>query len=79
MGVTLSHRIIHWRAFAGMSQADLARAVGVSTASTSAWETGKNVPRLAMLERIAAACGITLAILFSDPLVPMTRSSERRA
>lgn len=56
----MSKRITQWREAAGLTQADLARAVEVSTAAVSMWETGKTCPTLSNLESIARLCGVSI-------------------
>lgn len=53
--VELGRRIKTTREARGLSQEDLARAVGVRAGIVSRWENGKNVPRLKRLTQIAAA------------------------
>jgi transcriptional regulator with XRE-family HTH domain len=40
---------------AGMTQAELAAALGVGQATLSSWETGRYRPAVAVLARVAAA------------------------
>lgn len=46
-----------------VTQLDLARAVGATSASISEWEADKKVPREASLVRLAKALGVTPAYL----------------
>lgn len=48
-------RIREMREEAGMSQVELAAALGVPQATLSGWETGRNRPAAAVLARVAAA------------------------
>lgn len=57
----LSKRITHWREAAGLSQADLARAVDVSSAAVAQWEGDKATPSTHSLIAIADACGVTMS------------------
>lgn len=57
-----------WRTKRGLSQTDLARAVGVRQATLSDLETGKaKVIRLALLDALARALGCDVAQLFKGP------------
>lgn len=56
-------RIVFFRGEVGLSAADLARALHVSTASVACWETGKNNPTVANLKRIAKVLGISPRLL----------------
>lgn len=47
----------------GLQQKDLAKMVGVSHQSVSAWCKGYKVPRMQMMNKIAQALGCTLAEL----------------
>lgn len=44
----------------GMTQAQLAAAIGVSTSQIALWETGARNPKLNALQKIAAALDIKL-------------------
>lgn len=50
---------------AGISQRELAERVGVSQPAVARWESGRDVPRLDTLQRIADALGLNLAVIFS--------------
>ena len=56
--------ILSARTRAGYSQAKLAKAVGVSDAAVCQWETGKQLPRAALLPKIAAVLNCTIDELF---------------
>lgn len=59
----LSERIAAWRKAKGMSQRDLAKAVGVSVAAVYQWEgTGesKTSPSQVHLELVVEALGLTM-------------------
>lgn len=45
---------------AGMTQAEVARAVGVDQSAVSLWETGKTSPRAALLPQLARIYGCTV-------------------
>lgn len=65
---------------AGMSQAQLARAVGVSERNVVRWESGRNQPRVDHLVRIAEACGVAVSDLLdgedNDADAPLTREQH---
>lgn len=44
----------------GMTQADLANAIGVDQATVSLWETGKTRPRANLLPELAKILGCTI-------------------
>lgn len=62
--VTVAERIKHWRTQAGLTQAQLAHAVGVTPSAACFWERGDNAPRAKHLAAIASACGITEQIFW---------------
>ncbi len=47
---------------AGMTQAQVAAALGTSKSVVDAWESGSEVPRVDVLERLAQVCGKRLHI-----------------
>lgn len=57
--------ILSARSRSGLSQAKLAAAVGVSDAAVCQWETGKQLPRAALLPKIAEALNCTIDELLS--------------
>lgn len=50
----------------GLSQAEVGKSVGVSDAAVSMWETGKTLPRVPMLRRVAELYGCTVDELLDD-------------
>ena len=62
LSLDLPDLIFETRAGAGMNQAHLAEALGVSREVVAAWESGAEVPRVDMLERVAQVCGKRLHI-----------------
>ena len=48
------------RIAAGMTQQQLADALGISQVSVTRWETGEHEPRVSTLKRIAAVLGCDL-------------------
>ena len=62
----LGEKITYGRKRAGMSQIDLADALGVSRQSVSKWETGEANPEIAKLPQLAAVLGVSTDWLLSD-------------
>ncbi|MER7577870.1 helix-turn-helix transcriptional regulator [Streptomyces sp. NPDC126514] len=54
-----------WRRQRGMSQARLAELAGTGQAAISRIESGRDLPTLALLERIAAALDCRLTVSFT--------------
>ncbi|RPN10271.1 helix-turn-helix domain-containing protein [Pseudomonas aeruginosa] len=57
-GEDLATRLVRFRAAAGMSQRDLAKASGVSIAQLGRYETGKSTPRVAAITKLAKALNV---------------------
>ena len=68
MRLSLGQRIIHHRKKAGLSQKELAAAIGVSSAVLSYYENNKNDPPTAVLAKLAEVLNIT-----SDKLLGLDR------
>lgn len=64
--MSLSSNIKRLRKNADLTQAELAKKVGVTRATVTQWETGWSQPRMGALEKLADAFGITMAELVSD-------------
>ena len=62
----LGEKIMYARKRAGMSQIDLADALGVSRQSVSKWETGEANPDITKLPQLADVLGVTVDWLFSN-------------
>lgn len=58
----LAGLIIQLRNEAGLSQAELARKIGTTQSAIARMESGKVVPRMESLAKIAQACGKRLEI-----------------
>jgi transcriptional regulator with XRE-family HTH domain len=58
--VELNERIEAWRTWAGLNKTELARKIGVHMESVIQWENGATTPKSSNLEKIAAACGISM-------------------
>ena len=63
----LSDRIRSWRDWAGLTVADLAEKVGVTTEAVYSWESGSYQPRLENVSKIASAIGVTLPEFWGLP------------
>lgn len=50
---------------AGLTQAQLAQAVGVTAKAVSKWETGAGLPDISLLEPLSAALSLSMTELFS--------------
>ena len=75
--ISTAQRIRCWRAFTGLTQRELARAVGVSQGAVAQWEREASAPRNHLLPRIAAAFGVDLE-RFWGPL-PETEEPRQSA
>lgn len=53
------------RESAGISQAELARRLGVTQAAVARWESGRRRAKIDTLHRIATALGLNLTVIFS--------------
>lgn len=49
-----------------MNQVDLGAKLGVSSATTSDWSTGKKVPKMDRIEEIANILGVTTSMMLAD-------------
>lgn len=49
---------------AGCSQSDMARELGVSVNTISAWETGKRIPNVKQFFRFCEICGMDITSIF---------------
>ncbi|MCR4418614.1 MAG: helix-turn-helix transcriptional regulator [Clostridia bacterium] len=56
--------LVKLRAEAGLSQEELARRIGTTQSAIARMESGKVVPRLESLAKIAQACGKRLELSF---------------
>jgi transcriptional regulator with XRE-family HTH domain len=86
--VSLPSRIRRWRVAAGLTMAELGskcvsdeRPNGVSSAAVSQWEDEDDdkgtTPTSENLEKIAKACGLSMAEFWGDP--PALPASHKRA
>ena len=65
--MTFGDRLRAARTAQGLTQAELARKLGVSDAAVRMWELGHREPDLSMLTAIADALGVTVAELLGRP------------
>lgn len=56
----VGQRIAAWCDARGVDHHQLAEKIGVTYAAVYQWVTGRTAPSLAMLEKVAAALGITM-------------------
>ncbi len=77
--MTIGEKIQYMRKKAGLSQEELAEAVGVSRQAVSKWETGEATPEVAKLLLLSRAFGVTADWLISDdgPDAPSGPSKNR--
>lgn len=60
-------RVREARKESGMTQEELATAVGVTQAAVTQWETGKSTPTLPVLIRLSETLGCTIDFLAGVP------------
>jgi transcriptional regulator with XRE-family HTH domain len=51
----------------GLTQEDIAEEFGIDRSSVAAWETGKAVPDVRRIPKLAALLGLTADELLADP------------
>lgn len=66
MSSTFDKRLAHARAVCGMTQRELADAVGITWSQISRYEAGKAHPRLAVLMKLAEVLGVEVGTLSGD-------------
>lgn len=74
MFVELSERIALWRKAKGLTQAELAAAVGVTPAAVYQWEgsgDSRTTPSVGHLEKLVGALGLTIGQFYGR--VPKTK------
>ncbi|WP_369830048.1 helix-turn-helix transcriptional regulator [Mycobacterium sp. 1465703.0] len=62
LALDLPDLIFETRAGAGMNQGQLAEALGTTREAVAAWESGAEMPRVDVLQRLAQVCGKRLHI-----------------
>lgn len=63
---TLGDRLLKARRAAELSQADLAKAIGVHRKSVTRWELGQSEPSASLLIPLARALGVSVAWLIGE-------------
>ena len=64
--VDIGKNIKRFRQKKGLTQADLARALGVTCQAVSKWETSANSPDIALIPKLAELFGISISELFAE-------------
>jgi len=77
MAVKVCTRITRWREASGLTQADLARSVGISASAVSQWESGQTQPSHSNVDAIVKALGISLPKFWGA--LPAKRKSGKKA
>ncbi len=72
----LAENVYRLRGERGLSQAELAREIGVAQPRIAEIEAGRSNPRLRTLARIAHALGVGLTELLADPAAGDTDAAE---
>ena len=67
----ISDKIKTLREQNSITQADLAKAIGVTTSAVSAWEKGINEPRMGAVHKIAQYFNVTKSYLVNDEDLPI--------
>lgn len=62
----LKDRIAGIRKFKGLTQAELAEKIGMTTRAIQNYESGNRIPKSAVLEKIAEGLGVTIDDLASE-------------
>lgn len=69
--VALGERFATLREVAGLNQATVGERLGVTKATVSSWEVGRNMPNPFMLRKLAKLYGVSVdALLWDDSLSP---------
>ena len=58
-----------WRTRRGLSQTDLANKIGIHRTTMNRIEKGRLTPSVALLEQIAQGLNVSVAELFTEPLM----------
>lgn len=73
--MSLADNVRRLRTDAGMTQAELARQVGVTRATVTQWETGWSQPRMGALEKLSSVLGAPISDLLEDGKVKKLSTS----
>jgi transcriptional regulator with XRE-family HTH domain len=77
--VSLGIEVARRRKRAGLTQAELAEAMGTTQSAISKIESGRNVPTIPLLERLADATGGPIELVLGSPdRVPTRQERARR-
>jgi transcriptional regulator with XRE-family HTH domain len=68
--VDIHDRIRRWRESQGITQAEMARRVGVHPSAVCKWESGEQDPLLGNLEKVAEVLGVKLHVLLGTAPEP---------
>jgi len=71
-------RLQEARAKAGLSQRAVAKELGITDAAVCLWETGKTMPRAALLPRLAALYNCTVDELLREDGTGADRNENRK-
>ena len=64
--VDIGKNIKRFRQEKGLTQADLARALGVTCQAVSKWETSANSPDITLIPKLAELFGVSISELFAE-------------
>lgn len=73
----MGERVKRWREAYSLTQAQLAKKVGVSAGAVANWEVGANPPTSRNVELVARVLGVSMAEFWGKPPAPVKR--RRRA
>ena len=73
----LSKRLMELRMKNGLTQGQVADAVGVSRQSISKWELGEAAPGAEKMKKLSEFYGLSVDLLSDDPIVPESREDRQ--
>lgn len=66
--ISIAERLRRWReSREDLTQADVARAIGVSRQAVRLWESGDTEPTHANVEKFASTIGVSLPVFWGEP------------
>ena len=74
--MNINEQIAALRKKKGLTQEDLAKALGVTNQAVSKWESGQNCPDIGLLPHIADIFGVTIDELMGRMPLPERRPAE---